>query len=240
MYGERGRLGIIVPSTNTVAESEFVSIFHRYLPDYSMHVARVRLVGESAEAVMKMNAHLKQAAGDLGTARVSLVAYVCTGGSFYGGAEGEEQVRLLIEGACKAPAITSSGSVLRALEYLRVKRIAVFTPYPEDLHRLLLQYLRTCGLEVVSDRALGVDDPHAIGAVDPEDVYEGARQAFTSGAQAVFLSCTNLRTVEVLQRLEEDLGVPAVSSNQATAWDCLKRMGVPATSRRNGRLLAEY
>jgi maleate isomerase len=223
MYGWRGRLGLIVPSSNSTNEPEFA----RWLPDgVSLHTARMRLEDVDAESLGAMADEIERCADLLATADVDAVAYGCTTGSLVHGPGYDEEIEGRIEAVADAPAVATAASVKRAFAALGLERLAITTPYVEDLNDRETDFLTDAGYEVVAMDGLGIGDNTGIGAQTPETTYRRARALPTADADGVFVSCTNYRTFDVVSRLEADLGLPVVTSNQATLWDALRTLGV--------------
>lgn len=224
MYGWRARIGLIVPSSNTTMEPEL----WRIAPEgVSIHVARVRLVNVDTESLRRMAEESVKAAEDLATADVDIIVYGCTTGSLLEGVAWEEGLREKMERASGVRVVTTAQAVVRALRSLGVERVVVATPYIEELNEREKRFLEENGLRVVRIRGLGILRNTEIGRVPPWTVYrlalETARGVESDG---VFISCTNLRTLEVIRPLEDTLGVPVVSSNTASAWMALRTLGI--------------
>ena len=111
------------------------------------------------------------------------------------------------------------------------------TPYVEEVTARGAAYFAEQGFEVLATSSLGFENDHDIGRTSPERVYAQVRELDRPEADAVFISCTNLRTVAVLQELEEDLAKPVVSANQASFWQGLRLAGVSEPVVGFGRLL---
>lgn len=236
MYGWRRRLGLIVPSSNTTMESE---LWRLSPPGVSVHTARVRLLRVSVEELGKMVDDAARAADDLSTAGVDIVIFGCTTGSLLEGPEWEKRLRERIEKASGVKAITAAQAVVESLRALEVRRVAVATPYAEELNAREKAFLESEGLRVVRIRGLGMTSNMEIGKQPPWVAYRLALEA-TRGTDAdgVFISCTNFRTIEVVDALEEELGLPVVTSNTASLWLALRIVGI-RDSIDCGRLLRE-
>ena len=236
MYGQNGRIGLLVPSVNTVVEPEF----NRMIPDgINVYAARMRNQRSDVEDSKAMLQYVERAADELGSANVDVIAFACTASSFVEGVEGEIELRDQIERAGEAKAVTTSGSVAGALRTLGVRRVAVATPYPDELNVLEKQFLEDEGIEVLTIAGMGIVDAFSIGKVTPQETYEFARRVWQDDADGMFISCTNLRTIDVLARLEAELNVPVISSNLATCWGCLRAVGHHDSIDGHGRLLSE-
>lgn len=168
---------------------------------------------------------LAKAVETFSAVRPACVAYGCTSGSFVGGRPGEHRLREVMMEHGAATAVTSSGALLSALNQLNIKRLAIATPYNAGLTTLLQTYLEEAGVEVVSSHYL--DKESGIALVSYEAVRFLASAVDTPEADAVFLSCTNLRTFDILEELELILGKPVLSGNQVMMWAALQMAGLP-------------
>lgn len=172
-----------------------------------------------------------------------LIVFCCTGGSLVGGVGYDEQIVKLIRDRAGVPAITITTAVIEALRRLGVERVAVATPYTADINEMERKVLNQYGFTITNMRGLhehvapGDFRNSMIGRRTPYEAYQIARSVDTPDAQAIFLSCTNFRTVEVIETLELDLGKPVISSNQAGMWLALRRLGVRESIKGYGKLL---
>jgi len=237
MYGWRGRLGLIVPSSNTTMEMEL----HDYLPfGVSLHTARMPLRNVTEEELLKMSALALESARLLKDADVELILYGCTSGSFIGGKDYEKELEAKIEDEVNVPVVSTSTAVVEALKILDAQSLLVITPYTEEINGREKDFLEANGFEVLDMRGLGIEDNLTIGRLEPHEAYRLAKASFIEEADAVFISCTNLRTFEVIGPLEEDLGLPVVTSNQASLWLALREMDVMEKIPELGRLFTEF
>jgi maleate isomerase len=196
----------------------------RWVPeDVSLHVTRIPYVPMAA--TIEMAVHISDpalvAAGVTDVHAVSplVTAYACTSGSFVGGLAGEAALVAAMTDAGAPAAVTTSGALLTALRHLDLTRIATATPYTADLTAGLSGFLAEAGVEVVAASGLGLTSD--IWTV-PYDVTAGlVRDTDTDDAQAVFISCTNLPTYDVIATLEAELGKPVLTANQVTIWSAL-------------------
>ncbi len=233
MFGWRGRIGLLVPSVNTVVEPEGCAL----LPEgYSVFATRMRNSRSDADDMAQMCAHVDRGVDELLSARVDAIAFACTAGSFFEGADGEEALRARLRGGSPIEAVTTAGAVAGALRALDAQRVAMVTPYIPELNDLEVKFLQDWGFDVVSQAGMGILTAFDIGVVPLAETYRFARDHVAEDADALFISCTNLRTMDVIQALEEDLGIPVVTSNQATYWQCLRALGHTAAISGYGRL----
>ncbi|WP_457750956.1 maleate cis-trans isomerase family protein [Thermococcus sp.] len=237
MYGWRGRLGLIVPSSNTTMEMEL----HDYLPNgVSLHTSRMPLQNVREDELLKMSALAVESARLLKDADVELIIYGCTSGSFIGGENFEKELEAKIEDEVNVPVVSTSTAVVEALKILDAQSLLVITPYTEEINRREKEFLEANGFEVLDLRGLEIEDNLQIGRLEPYEAYRLAKASFIEEADAVFISCTNLRTFEIIEALEEDLGLPVVTSNQASLWLALREMDVMERIPELGKLFMEF
>lgn len=236
MYGWRARLGIMVPSVNTVMEPEL----GRLAPEgVSVHAARLKAEGVfGPESLIAMAAYTEKAAEELGPA-VNAIAYGCTSGSFVKGPGWDEELVARIERVAQKPATTTSTAVVRALRALGLRAIAVATPYTREVNDRLADFLGRQGFEVLAVKGLEVTVRGGQGIYPPSTAYRLAREVDDPRAEGILISCTNFRTIEIIERLEADLGKPVVTSNQATFWDLLGLCRISDRIPGHGQLLAQ-
>ncbi|WP_247730342.1 maleate cis-trans isomerase family protein [Halovivax limisalsi] len=228
MHGWKARIGVITTSVNTVVEPEF----HELAPDgVTIATSRLRHGGKTSEEnTNSMNEDVNRCAELLATANPDAVLYGVTAGSFLNGREYEEEMSETITDIAGAPAITASSSIRRALETLGAERVSVATPYIPKFDDRLESYLREFGYTVAAMDGHTIEEGFEIAAVHPEAIYRAVKRADRPEADAVVISGTNYRTMEVIEDLEADLGKPVVSANTASLWDVLTTVGVdPAT-----------
>lgn len=225
MHGWRGRIGLLVPSSNTTNEPEF----SEYAPDgVSVHTARMYLEETNADELGRMADEVGRCATLLATADVDVAAYGCTTGSLVNGPGYDVEIEERLESTVGAPAVATAAAVKRAFDALDIQSVAIATPYIDELNRREVQFLEDAGYDVVDVRGLGLEANTEIGRQSPEHAYREARKLDLDAADGVFVSCTNSRTFEIVERLESDVGKPVVTSNQATLWNVLRKLGVRA------------
>ncbi len=236
MYGRRGRIGLMVPGGNSVMEPEF----QRMAPDgVSTHANRVYLKDVTPASLAAMADHAAESARGLAPIRLGVLAFGCTSGSFIGGQGYDEKLVRTLEDATGIPATTTTTAVLRALELLGVRRIALATPYTEEVTGLEARFLADHGFEVTRAQGGGLVEVADMQECEPEVAYARAREVDDDRAEAVFISCTGFRSIEVIEKLEAELGKPVISSNQASLADCLRMLGVREVQPGFGSLFAK-
>lgn len=148
----------------------------------------------------------------------------------------------------RVKAITTSTAVIEALNLLKVKNVGVATPYTGEVNEKEKEFIEGHGIRVTQIKGLGYSKPvksyplatqlvSGRGLLDPSVAYRLAQDVDTREADGIFISCTNLRTIEIIDALEKNLGKPVVTSNQATLAMALRVMGIKEKVVRFGSLL---
>lgn len=235
VLGWRARVGVIVPSTNLLVETALP----RLAPEgVTFHAARLTLTGAAdVQGVQQMAAQVLDAARDLATARVDLIAYCCTAGSFVQGPAHDREVAAEIHQATGVRALTTMSAIVEALRHLGIRRPVVVSPYTDELEKLEARYLEGEGFELCGSVAMGIADPVGLHDPTPGQIYRIARGAWVDRADGLLMSCIALRSHAVAGALERDLGRPVVTSLTATLWAILRAVGVGEPVRGYGRLL---
>ena len=221
---QRG-IGIIAPF-DLALEREL----WRWAPmEVSLHLARtpyeqVPVSLEMAELVSATE-HLEHATRDVLGVEPEVVAFLCSSGSFVHGLSYEAALCAAIESAGAPHGLTTSGALAEAVRELGLSTVSVVTPYDEPLTRRLEEFLGELDVTVVRSQYLGLGG--GIWKVNYRTVAELVMAADDPAAEAIFVSCTNLPTYDIITPLERDLGKPVLTANQLTVWACLGRMGLP-------------
>jgi maleate isomerase len=226
------RIGVVVPF-DFALDREYWQLVPS---DVSLHVTRTAFhrgpVGVPLAMAVADPAEAAEASTTLVAIQPDVVAYACTSGSFVNGLAGERALREAMTSAGAPAAVTTSGALLEALAALGVRRVALGTPYVEELGVLLADFVTAAGFEPASLANLDLEDGIAdLGASEVERLADAAAAGAT-GAEAIFLSCTNLPTVDLLAGLERRHGMPVLSANQVTMWAAMRAAGRSRRSRR--------
>jgi len=239
--GSRGRIGLILPSVNTVAEPEM----NLMRPEgITVHAARMLIPDDisSIEAFVQMCEvgcrNAEKTAKELATAKVDVYAFAFTAGSFFRGAGWDEEIADRIEQVGHAPCVVTSTAAIDALNAYGVKKVAIVSPYAVG-NELLKKFVRGKGIEVSRMEGLTVSSAKEEGRQGIDIFKNLVQRVLAPEVEAVFVSCTNFATIACLDELEKSYGKLIISANQATFWAALRRIGILDKVEGFGRLLRE-
>lgn len=238
VYGERARIGLIVPSTNTVAEIEF----WRMAPvGVTVHTSRMPfLPARHAAPLDEMEKHVPRVLEEAVSAEPDIIAYGCTASSAKGNPD--DYVAHLEHESGRAT-VTAAGALLAALRSLQATRIALVTPYPAAVNAHECEFFAENGVQVLADESIIVDEAQMqmrhMSRV-PTDVLIERATALTLAcdAQVTVLSCCDMPTADAIPAIEKNTGRPVISSAQALFWQSLRQAGIEDSISDCGRLLA--
>ncbi|RLG99675.1 maleate cis-trans isomerase [Candidatus Bathyarchaeota archaeon] len=228
------RLGLIIPSSNTTMEPEF----YEMLPEgFTVHTTRLRLETVTVEGLAKMEEKVEEEAIKLADAAVDVIGFGCTSGSLFKGPGHDRMIEEKIERISGKPAVATAGAVVKALKTLKIKKVAVATPYIAEINELEEKFLVANGLEVVDLKGLELSDNIKIGRIDSQTAFKLVTSLKHETADGIFISCTNFPTIKIIQKIEDELEKPVISSNTATLWAMLKKCKVSVKIKGYGKLL---
>jgi len=208
------RVGLIVPSSNTVMEPDF----HRHIGTSAIvSTTRILLEDVTRETETRMlEEDMPQAVMRIGTTAPDLIVFGCTSAGALGKLSNDDAIARMIEETTGAKAVTVLRSVLVRLAAIRPHKIAVFTPYIEDLTSSIARSLAEAGFPAIKAAGIGIKANLEIGRVTPEEILRFVESQLSGiDPDCLFLSCTNWRAIETIERLQKKLRIPIVTSNQA-------------------------
>lgn len=237
-YGARAKIGLIYPAQGWVMEPEFYAMSPEGVITCT---TRIRHYETNIEQLSGMGERAIDAAKTLAQAPVDVIALGCTSGSFIGGSKyDKELIEKMEESAGGVTCITTSGSVVKALKDMNVKKLAIATPYIEEVNVKAKLFLEEYGFEITKMKGLGLLYDSEIDMQSLEVIYNLAKEVDTEEADAVAILCTGTRSIPILDHLERDLGKPVISAIQATFWNALRICKVQDEIDGYGSLLKEY
>lgn len=234
------KLGLIIPSSNTTMESEF----WRMASDWAtIHTARLRFQDISIQSFEQMEKQTIDAALRLADARVEIIGYGCTSGSLFRGGDHSMEIEEKISDETGLQSVATAGAVLEALDWLGLTRLSVATPYSDEINSLIQSFLEENNKTVTEIKGLSIVDNLVVGSLGPQAAFDLAKEVYSLAddghrlpADGIFISCTNFRTIEIIDRLEKELGTPVISSNTATLWAMMKKLGIERKIEGRGSL----
>jgi maleate cis-trans isomerase len=232
-YGDTARLGVLVPSGNSVAEIELRAMLPQQV---AMLTTRLALRGSSEPELLAMLTDLDKAAELVGHAEPDAIAFHCTAVSTFAPHLAGE-IRGRITAASGRPALATADGILAALRVLETRRVLLVTPYIQPVHDREIGYLQAQGVAVVGGSFLGVNTNIEMARIPPAAIADQVRTAARGiEADLCLISCTAIRSAGLIADLEAELGMPVMTSNQVMAWHALRALDVGTKMQGFGRL----
>ncbi len=236
MYGWRALIGMIWPAGGPVPEDEV-----RMAAPEGVTFASTRMYVEevSPKGLEEMVTHVERAAREVAIMKADCCLVCGTPAGFFKGHAFNLELTGRAREASGLPSKTQATAAVEALRELGLRRIVVATAYIDELNDLLRTFLEEAGFEVLALKGLRERYNWDIHRLPPSAAYRLTMDAAkeVSGADGVLISCGGLRTFEVIETLERDLGLPVVTSNQAALWAGLRMTNVKDPVQGYGRLL---
>ena len=220
--GINSKVGLIALSTDFMIEKDFKKIFENMKID--LFVNRIRSYYPlTKENLIKMAENVTEVSKDiLPDEKLDCVVYGCTSGTI---ASGYDSIKNKINLAKpEAKVVTPSSAAVNALRKMNVKKVSVFTPYSEKLNNYVVDYFKKENFIVTSNSYFDILYDNDIAKVDPDYLFEVITKMDLVEAEAVFLSCTNLPALNIVDKLEKKLNKIVLSSNQVLIWDTLQNI----------------
>jgi maleate isomerase len=173
-----------------------------------------------------------------------LIVFNCTTGSLIKGIGYDREITKRIEDRVGIPAMTTSTAVIEGLNFLGAKKIAIATPYTQELNNREKQFMEDNGFvipvieTIEKPDVIEIKTPH-MQYINAEEMYALARKIYSFEVDAMFLSCTGLGLIDIIDTLENDLQVPVITSNQVTMWAALRKIGINERMHGLGQLFLQ-
>ncbi len=238
----RARIGVLVPFTNVNLEPDLTMLRPAGV---SLHFARlggydIDKVPDADQMAGLGEASLDEPLRLLAGARPDVVLYGCTSATLTHGPQFDRDLAAQIRSITEAETVTAAGALVQALKTLGISRIGLASPYVAQINNQAIAFLADCGIETVSRADIGgALSNHGQGELIPDAVFALGQRADSAEAQAIVLSCTDMRSIECLERLETATGKPVVSSNQAMLFAALKALDIDSGAVNCGRLFQQ-
>lgn len=244
----RYRIGQIVPSSNVTMETEIPALLRRHAEltgdvEFTFHSSRMRMKTVSKDELAAMDADSDRCALELSDARVDVMGYAClvaimATGHGYHCLSSERLHGRTVENGSPAPVVTSAGALVEGLHHLGAATIGLVAPYMQPLTKLVVDYIEAEGITVQDFLALEIPDNLEVAAQDPMNLVDHIKRVNTDGVDAIVLSaCVQMPSLDAIQVVEDELGIPVLSASIATAWQMLRELGRPVVATGAGTLL---
>ncbi|MDA7781185.1 racemase [Candidatus Pelagibacter sp.] len=228
------KIGLIALASDYMIEKDFIKIIKDKKVD--LFVNRIECFNPlTKENLIKMSEKVTEVTKDiLPNEKIDCVAYGCTSGTI---AAGYEAIQKKIKNAKpEAIVITPSTASIKALKRLNIKKIAIFTPYSKKLNDEVLDFFKNENFEIKANSYFNIESDIDIGKVDPNYLYEVLSKMDLNGAEALFVSCTALPALSIIDKLEKKLNITVLSSNQTLIWDTLNSIKNKETTKGFGKI----
>ena len=217
------RVGLIALASDFMIEKDFINVIKD--KDIDFFVNRIECYNPlTRENLIKMSQKVTEVTKDiLPDEKIDCVVYGCTSGTIAAGYSSIEQKIKLAKPETKVT--TPSTAAIKALKKLNIKNLSIFTPYSKKLNDEVVEYFRKEGFNITSNSYFDIESDSDIGKVDQNYLYDVLSKIDLKDADALFVSCTALPVLPIIERLEKKLDKIVLSSNQALIWDTLERIG---------------
>ncbi|MEM8697621.1 MAG: aspartate/glutamate racemase family protein [Pseudomonadota bacterium] len=230
------KIGLICLASDATIEREIRLVMASAPPAIGLYQARIANDPViTPQSLAAMGPRLTDTAATLLPGeQFDVIAYGCTSASMV---LGPESVRDAIQRAKPETLVTTPATAaLAALAALGVERPAVLTPYTPEVNAVVQGFLTGNGLEIAAFASFEEPDDRIVARIAPDSLAEAVRGLARSGADGVFVSCTAIGLMDQIAALEEETGLPVLSSNQALAWHALRLAGSGVVLPALGRL----
>lgn len=235
--GWRARIGIVVPSVNTVMEPWAAGAAPSGV---SIHFSRMFIPAETtSDTLVEMDrTDGKAAVHQLSSIHPHVIAYGCTASSIVQGVNYDAHLRGEISETYSVPATTAAYAIVTAAQTLGATRVSIASPYPAEIDAAEHRYFTEAGFDVRGGAFLGISDGFGLAEPEPATLFKLGMDACDKDADALIISCLNTRSHTVIAALEQALDKPVITSTQATFWHALRLAGVRDVLPDWGRLMS--
>lgn len=228
------RIGQIVPSSNVTMEIEIPAVFkmrEAYYPQrFTFHSSRMRMKSVNEEELSKMDSESDRCALELSDASVDVIGYACLVAIMSMGLGYHRQSQERLHGVTKSndhacPIVSSAGALVKGLEALGSKKIAIITPYKKKLTQMVIDYIEYEGIEVADAISLEIPDNLAVARQDPCQPIELVDRLSLANVDTIVASaCVQMPSLPAVQVIQDKTGIPTVSASVATTYEIMKTL----------------
>jgi len=234
---DKKRIGLLLPSSNTVQEQEFSCILNNQI---SFHSARLTLRNVDLNSTIHILDELERAVQSLCDSDVDIIVFGLTAPSSRHGIGYDLQLKKRIEDLSGKPAITASSAAIDALKALHCDNLAFCAPWDEDVNSFAVSFLTNNGFEVPITKVLGIRSNLEIGRLKLSVAYNLGLEVDRPNIQAIMLACGNWASMGIINDLESVLKKPVLTTNQVSLWATLKALNVVSSLPGYGVLLSDH
>ena len=231
------RIGLIVLSNDYTTEQDFINA--RPNSDIAIFVSRVPNSSDcTLDTLPKMAPHITEAAKLIvPEGHVDAIAYACTSGTV---CMGYDKVCSKVHSARpNVPVITPITASLNALSSIQANKISVLTPYEPNVNAAIAKYLEDSGIQISAFSSFHISDNEIMAALPPDAIFKAAIEADRADTEALFISCTAIRAMEVAESIEREIKKPVITANQAMIWQALRISGYKMPVEGFGTILTQ-
>ena len=231
------RVGLIALASDFMIEKDFINVIKD--KDIDFFVNRIECYNPlTSKNLIKMSEKVTEVTKDiLPDQKIDCVVYGCTSGTIAAGFNSiEKKVKLAKP---EAKLTTPSTAAIKALKKLKIKNISIFTPYSRTLNDEVVDFFKKENFNITSNYYFDIESDFDIGKVDQYYLYEVLSKVDLKGAEALFVSCTALPVLQIIDKLEKKLNTTVLSSNQALIWDTLVKINKNNSVEGFGKLFQE-
>lgn len=242
------RIGQIVPSSNITMETEIPALLRSretIAPErFTFHSSRMRMKKVTKEELEAMDAASLKCAQELSDAQVDVMGYACLvaimsmGRGYHCISESNLHAET-IKNDYPTPIITSAGALINGLKVLGAQKVAVITPYMKPLTELVVDYIQHQGFEVLDYIALEIPDNLEVAAQNPMNLLDIYKRLDLTGVDVLVVSaCVQMPSLEAIDAIEQEIGIPVTSAAVCTTYEMLKKLNLDTKVPMGGALLS--
>ncbi|HEX8269639.1 MAG TPA: Asp/Glu racemase [Flavobacterium sp.] len=244
------RIGQIVPSSNITMETEIPAIFRAretiLSEKFTFHSSRMRMKKVTKEELEAMDAMSHKCALELSDAHVDVMGYAClvaimSMGRGYHCVSETNLHQETIKNAFPTPIVTSAGALINGLKVLGARKVSLITPYMRPLTDMVVDYIEHQGFKVIDSIALEIPDNLEVAAQNPLNLLDIYKRLDLTGVDVLVASaCVQMPSLEAIDRIQQEIGIPVTSAAVCTAYEMMKKIGIDAKAPIGGELLSGF